>query len=95
MMIRMTDRATTLVQARVPETDAHQLDDDARALGLANRSEAVREAMRLLHHKARQAALARDYDTFYGTDTEAPVSDVTAVGDQTAAEAIASRQPTR
>ncbi|MGH3384099.1 MAG: ribbon-helix-helix domain-containing protein [Nocardioidaceae bacterium] len=90
----MTNRATVLVQARVPDAAAHQLDDDARALGLANRSEAVREAMRLLHHKARQAALARDYDTFYGTDTEAPVSDVTAVGDQIAAEAIVDQQKT-
>lgn len=79
-----------LVQARVSAADARQLDLDAHALGLANRSEAVREGLRLLHRHARHAALADDYDTFYGVGYQAPVSDVTAVGDQIAAEAMAS-----
>jgi hypothetical protein len=89
----MTDRRT-LVQARVSAADAHQLDADAHVLGLANRSEALREGLRLLHRRAGHAALARDYDTFYGPGGAAPVSDVTAVGDQIAAETITgSRRP--
>ncbi|MBK5250862.1 MAG: ribbon-helix-helix protein, CopG family [Actinomycetales bacterium] len=83
----MTERKM-LVQARVPEADARRLDADAPALGLSNRSEAIREGLRLLHRRARHAALARDYDTFYGTSVQAPVSDVAAIGDQLAAEAI-------
>lgn len=86
-MIAMTGHMT-LVQARVSEADAHRLDADARALGLTNRSEAIREGLRLLHGRARHAALARDYDTFYGTAGQAPVSDVAAIGDQIAAAAI-------
>lgn len=92
MMVSMTDHMT-LVQARVSEADARQLDADAHALGLVSRSEALREGLRLLHRRARHAALARDYDNFYGTGAQAPVSDVTAVGDQIAAEAISSDRP--
>lgn len=87
MMIAMTERMT-MVQARVPESDARRLDADARALGLTNRSEAIREGLRLLHRRARDAALARDYDTFYGIDVQARVSDVAAIGDQIAGESI-------
>ncbi len=89
MMKNMTER-TTLVQARVSEADAHQLDTDAHLLGLPNRSEAVREGLRLLHRRARHAALAHDYDTFYGSNAETPVSDVAALGELIAAEALTS-----
>lgn len=87
MMSAMTNRMT-LVQARVSDADARQLDADVHALGLASRSEALREGLRLLHRRARHAAVARDYDNFYGTGVQAPVSDVTVIGDQIAAEAI-------
>jgi Arc/MetJ-type ribon-helix-helix transcriptional regulator len=80
----------TLVQARVSRADAQRLDDDAGELGLASRSEAVREGLRLLHRRARDAALAREYDEFYGG--EAPLSDVTAAGDHIAAGTIAARE---
>ncbi len=86
-ILPMTGRMT-LVQARVSEDDAHRLDIDARALGLANRSEGIREALRLLHSRARHVALAQDYDTFYGAGRQAPVSDVAAIGDQVAAEVL-------
>lgn len=89
----MTNRMT-VVQARMSEADARQLDADASVLGLANRSEALREGLRLLHRRARHAALARDYDDFYGTGSEPPVSDVTAIGDQIGAETIAARRRT-
>jgi hypothetical protein len=93
MIVRMTDRMT-LVQARVTVADADQLDSDAHILGLANRSEALREGLRLLHRRAKQAALARDYDAFYGPGAVAPISDVTLVGDEIAAETITtSRRP--
>lgn len=91
MMVSMTERMT-LVQARVPEADARRLDADAGALGLANRSEAIREGLRLLHQRARHAALARDYDTFYGTGVQAPISDVTTIGDQIAAETVSGER---
>lgn len=86
MMDCMTDR-TTLVQARLPVADAQRLDDDARALGLPNRSAAIREGLRLLHRKARQEALAHDYDTFYG-GAGVPPSDVATIGDQVAADSM-------
>ncbi|MGH3446272.1 MAG: hypothetical protein ACRDQA_13870 [Nocardioidaceae bacterium] len=84
----MTERMMIL-QARVSEEDARQLDADMGALGLDNRSQALREGLRLLHRRARHAALANDYDAFYGVGTEqAPVSDVTAVGAEIADETI-------
>lgn len=61
-----------------------------QALGLENRSEAVREALKLLHRRARHVILAHDYDRFYGTDGQAPVSDVAAIGDDVAADTIAN-----
>lgn len=83
---RMTER-TTLVQARLSEHDTRQVDHDAAVLGLRNRSEALREGLRLLHQRASHADLARDYDAFYGT-SGAPTSDITAAGDQVAAEGM-------
>lgn len=80
-----------LVQARVPAGVARQADEDAAVLGLPNRSAAVREGLRLLHRRARELALARDYDDFYQGEA-APVSDVTALGDQIAATTIADRE---
>lgn len=77
----------TLVQARLSEKHARQVDRDIVTLGLRNRSDAVREGLKLLHRQAAHAALAREYDDFYG-GVEAPVSDVTAIGDQVAAEAM-------
>jgi mRNA interferase MazF len=78
-----------LVQARLSAEDLRKLDNDIEALGLGNRSEAIREALKLLHRRARHAILAHDYDRFYGTDGDAPVSDVAALGDEIAADAIA------
>jgi Arc/MetJ-type ribon-helix-helix transcriptional regulator len=80
----------TLVQARLPEADARRLDADAGELGLGSRSEAVREGLRLLHRRARDAALARDYDEFYGG--AAPLGDVTAIGADVAAGTITARE---
>jgi len=92
MMLCVKERMT-IVQARVHASDASQLDADAEALGLANRSEAVRAALRLLHRQARHAALARDYDAFYGHEVEAPLGEVAAVGDQVAAPVLTGAPP--
>lgn len=83
----------TLIQARVPENHAQQIDEDIATLGLRNRSDAVREALRLLHQRAAHVALAREYDEFYG-EREAPVSEVTAIGDQLAAESMTTATDT-
>lgn len=83
----MTDR-TTLVQARLSADDARRLDADMQTLGLPNRSEALRTGLRLLHRRARHSALAREYDEFYAAD-EAPVSELSAIGDRIWADAIA------
>lgn len=53
------------------------LRDDLEILGLAGTSEAIREALALLHHKAQMVALGLQYDEFYGGEP-APVSDVAA-----------------
>lgn len=84
----------TLVQARVPTRDVDQLDNDLAELRLASRSEALREGLRLVHRRAEQAALARDYDEFYGGQ-QAPISDLAAVGHQIAALTIGSRDANR
>lgn len=75
------------MQARLSAGDVVQLDADARTLGLQNRSEAVRAALRLLHRHAARQALAREYDEFYGSG-QAPVSDVTEVGDKIAVDVM-------
>lgn len=84
----MTEQMT-LVQARLSEKHARQVDQDIATLGLRSRSEAVREGLKLLHRQAAHAALAREYDDFYG-NAEAPVSDVTAIGDEVAVEAMSA-----
>lgn len=88
-MNRMTDQMT-VVQARISARAVHQLDHDAESLGIGTRSEAVRAGLRLLHREARHAALAGEYDRFYGGEP-APVSDVAAIGEHIAADAIAER----
>lgn len=81
--------AGQVIQARVEAAEVRRLDDDLRVLGLGSRSDAIRAGLRLLHREARDAALSREYDQFYG-GTEAPVSDIAAIGDEVAAEAITS-----
>ena len=68
---------TVLWQARVPRPLAHDIEQDMQVLGLSSQSEAIREALRLLHGKAREVAMARDYDDFYG-GAAAPLPDLVA-----------------
>ena len=86
MIVRMT--AAEIVLARLTPGDAMQLDDDRKVLGLATRSDAVREGLRLLHRTARYAALAQEYDDFYGAGAQAPMGAIAAYGDQVAAETV-------
>jgi hypothetical protein len=61
------------MQARVDADFAQQLlDTDARVLGLAGPSDLVREGLRMVHNRARELAMAKDYEEFYGGE-EAPV----------------------
>jgi len=54
------------VQARVDVDFATELlQNDASVLGLSGMSEVVREGLRLLHRRARELALASEYDRFY------------------------------
>jgi hypothetical protein len=55
------------MQARVDADFAELLKTDALVLGLAGTSEVVREGLRLLHKRARELALAAEYDQFYGS----------------------------
>jgi Arc/MetJ-type ribon-helix-helix transcriptional regulator len=78
----------TIVQARMAEADVRVLDADAGALGLPSRSAALREGLRLLHQRARHAALAGEYDEFYGPGAAVPMSEVAAAGDRVAVESM-------
>lgn len=60
----MTAGAVTM-QARVDPDFAKLLKSDALVLGLAGMSEVVREGLRLVHKRARELALAAEYDQFY------------------------------
>jgi len=59
--------ATVTMQARVDADFARELiESDAKVLGLSGASELVREGLRLVHKQAREAAMAAEYDKFYG-----------------------------
>jgi hypothetical protein len=69
-----TRAATSVImQARVDAAFADELvNQDAVVLGLAGPSDLVREGLRLVHERAREAAMAAAYDEFYG-GTPAPL----------------------
>lgn len=69
--------ASVVIQARVPQEVAETLRHDIDELGLAGVSEAIRDALVLLHRKAQLKGLGQAYDDFY-EDGRAPLSDVTA-----------------
>jgi len=61
------------MQARVDAEFARELvETDARVLGLEGTSALVREGLRLVHKRARELAMAEEYQKFYG-DEPAPV----------------------
>jgi hypothetical protein len=68
---------TVLWQARVPRPLAIEIEQDMHVLGLTSQSEAIREALKLLHVHAREVAMVRDHDDFYG-GRAAPLPDLTA-----------------
>lgn len=69
--------SSKLLQARVPAETSRQLLEDIDTLGLAGPSEAIREALAMLHRKAQLVAMGREYDDVYQGEM-VPVSDVTA-----------------
>jgi hypothetical protein len=66
-----------VVQARVPRQLADAIAEDVAVLGLGGTSDAIREGLWMLHRRAREVALGREFDEFYG-DERAPVSEFTA-----------------
>jgi mRNA interferase MazF len=55
------------MQARIDEKFARALvEQDAVVLGLDGPSALVREGLRLVHERAREAAMVAAYDEFYG-----------------------------
>jgi hypothetical protein len=60
------------MQARVDADFVELLKADALVLGLAGMSEVVREGLRLVHKRARELAMAAEYDSFYSSQ-EAPL----------------------
>lgn len=61
------------MQARVDAEFARELvETDAPVLGLDGTSALVREGLRLVHQRARELAMAKEYDRFYGGEP-APV----------------------
>jgi len=69
--------ATSVVlQARVPSEVAELLSADIDTLGLEGTSDAIRQALHLLHRQARMVALGQAYDAFYD-GSPAPLSEVT------------------
>ena len=61
------------MQARVDADFARELvEADAPVLGLDGTSALVREGLRLVHKRARELAMAEEYDEFYG-ETPAPL----------------------
>jgi len=63
------------MQARVDVSFASELlEIDAPVLGLAGPSAVVREGLRLVHKRARELAVAAEYDNFY-SGQPAPLPD--------------------
>lgn len=61
------ESTTVVMQARVDRDFARDLvEHDATVLGLDGPSELVREGLRLVHQRAREARMAAAYDEFYG-----------------------------
>jgi hypothetical protein len=57
---------SVIMQARIDETFARALvEEDAVVLGLDGPSALVREGLRLVHERAREAAMVAAYDEFY------------------------------
>jgi hypothetical protein len=66
---------TVTMQARVDADFARELvEADAPVLGLDGTSALVREGLRLVHKRARELAMAEEYDKFYGEEP-APLPD--------------------
>ena len=69
---------TVTMQARVDADFARELvEADAPLLGLSGASDLVREGLRLVHIRAREAAMVAAYDEFY-QGAAAPVPEGTA-----------------
>ena len=74
---------TVTMQARVDADFARELvEADAPVLGLDGTSALVREGLRLVHKQARELAMAKEYDEFYGGEPAPLPKGVAAVWDE-------------
>lgn len=70
---RAAPTGSVTMQARVDAEFARELvETDGPVLGLEGTSALVREGLRLVHKRARELAMAEEYDKFYGGEP-APV----------------------
>ena len=64
---RQATTGTVTWQARIDAGFARELvEADAPVLGLDSASALVREGLRLVHKQARELAMAKEYDEYYG-----------------------------
>ena|SRR5216684_2990287 len=64
---RQANTGTVTWQARIDAGFARELvEADAPVLGLDSASALVREGLRLVHKQARELAMAKEYDEYYG-----------------------------
>lgn len=73
-MTAAASRPTSLAQVRLNNEEWHDLRETMTNLGLSSTSQALREALRLLHREARHQAMADDIEQYYGGE-QAPVPD--------------------
>lgn len=66
MSLQSTERPPAPAQVRLSPEEWDSLTRTMRVLGLNSTSEALREALRLLHREAREIEATREIREFYG-----------------------------
>lgn len=80
---RAAPSGSVTMQARVDAEFARELvEADGPVLGLEGTSALVREGLRLVHKRARELAMAEEYDKFYGGEPAPVPEGVAAIWDE-------------
>lgn len=77
MNLQHTERAPAPAQVRLSPREWESLTQTMRILDLGSTSEALREALRLLHREAREIEATREIRAFYG-DRPSPTPEAAA-----------------
>lgn len=73
MSAEVARRHPAIAQVRLGGAEWAELRETMKALGLSSTSEALREALRLLHREARREAMAQGIERYYhGEPAPAP-----------------------